>query len=914
GVPGIQSFTVNNIDVVDFPKQPLLVRRESRVHLECTVNVHATKNFTLRIRNLSGKVLVESFNTKTVKYAIEDFQCRHLGTYICEVGYASDQVTSATTDLATESCPPVLFSEHESGKTVVSPISSNQTVTFSVLAYITIQPTIFIQNTTLRNGGFSDKYGFQMVTNTNSSVLLTMVISISNVSASDYGRLNVQLYTGSDTLFNVHFIIKPEGKSSDVKFISLKHKDEPGVTLNCSAVGYPQSVVIGRRYYKETMSTYSSKGLIHIINLLHISIDVGCSFMATYVCNVTTFEGLIVSELLDVTMEDCNPSLCDHQRNNQTTLLNTGETAVISFCVVAHPTLSNIADVKLFHSSKCSGHTNCPIPLYSVDIGQTDSKMYSNITLKISNITSQDFGCYDVTIRKAKNFVFNFCLFQLKESGHLVVCDGFQLHTTVSADLKANVTVHLCVNSNIDLGTHIGIDKEAYLFQNSNPGLGTSRPDTENNDTMVIDELHKQDSPRACGKPQRDTSDYLTVSFERKKFNYFIDINLFHLNETDFRAYKVKLRPNLTVELNLMFAVLLAKKPPTLCKGQDSEIIFAQMNDDVTADFCIEATTRLDENVNINGVTFQPGSVHNKIDVSLVDGTWPKVILKITIKNVTSLDFKMYDVTLSSAGVKQRRQLSFVLIERTFIKDEPTQSYFIANGVQIQTSLETRITLTKGRPGFLECAIKPGLGYFNKTVTILDEKDGVLNTTKDNPVQVYFPSLACDNAGVYYCVVDDVDSQSVGNISMTLVVSNCFYVICPHDSNRKTVSAMLGETISISFCVSFLYDKRILPNVIYNSTSRFRNQPEYSYDWVFNGVHGHENNLSLTIYNITKDYIDEHDFIVTTTNADSLNLKIDIVIMDLNNKTGRLTSPKMIKSNSMFWIAIPVAFVLIIIA
>ncbi|CAL1539104.1 unnamed protein product [Lymnaea stagnalis] len=199
----------------------------------------------------------------------------------------------------------------------------------------------------------------------------------------------------------------------EVNFTYEAYDDEPGVQFKCTVTGFPHIICIGRLNNPGYLSVQSPHGNKNISTLVHHSPDVNCRFMATYVCSATYSDGKKIHANLDVSLANCGPILCDGEFKNKTVLVGIGETVQVSVCII---TSMNVSEASLMASSSYGncGRTNCPVMNYTVQIKQSVSKIYTNITLKIFNISADMFTMYNLTVGTRKPFMYQL---YLKERG-----------------------------------------------------------------------------------------------------------------------------------------------------------------------------------------------------------------------------------------------------------------------------------------------------------------------------------------------------------------------------------------------------------------------------------------------------------------------------------------------------------------
>ncbi|CAL1539103.1 unnamed protein product [Lymnaea stagnalis] len=95
--------------------------------------------------------------------------------------------------------------------------------------------------------------------------------------------------------------------SKEMTFFFHDYVDEPGGYFQCTATGYPQTITIGRKGWGGFLSQQCRKGTQEVSTLTHQAPDVGCDFMATYVCNATYNTDEVISRYLNVAFKKCVP-------------------------------------------------------------------------------------------------------------------------------------------------------------------------------------------------------------------------------------------------------------------------------------------------------------------------------------------------------------------------------------------------------------------------------------------------------------------------------------------------------------------------------------------------------------------------------------------------------------------------------
>ncbi|KAK6964154.1 hypothetical protein BgiMline_031359 [Biomphalaria glabrata] len=339
------------------------------------------------------------------------------------------------------------------------------------------------------------------------------------------------------------------------------------------------------------------------------------------------------------------PVLCNNTHNDITINVKHGQYVNVSFCV---HTSGSVAEVRLNRKSMIISEKPHLNSTEHVNLNRTSHDTLE-LRIRLPRVRSQMTWSYIVSIITKLGHTFLY-RFHLNITGNLTLCEGEAMSKTVKVRLGSTAVVHFCVTTDLDLGSHIGINNLTYAINRFNGAR----------DKIGVTSHRKDNS---------DTTDH------------YLQMYIQNVTEDDIVQYVIRIKP--TVSIDLTVIVDLRESDDAYPKGcsdrQPRMYTLADIGEAVTVDVCVVTMWRegndVIHHINILNANKQTLNVNvtnftRKLDNNSISDTLH--VIQAHFWNITSQNFARYDVSIEFANNVTWRSVFYIVNRKDSVSCPPT--------------------------------------------------------------------------------------------------------------------------------------------------------------------------------------------------------------------------------------------------
>ncbi|CAL1539097.1 unnamed protein product [Lymnaea stagnalis] len=387
------------------------------------------------------------------------------------------------------------------------------------------------------------------------------------------------------------------------------------VTFVCTATGFTQDATVGISKWggKKLNQTLGDRVLSYTIDQLQ------CYHMDIYSCHVRSYG--VVHSSLDLNVKNCGPRLCRQRAGQVTQVVQLGQSAVFSLCVISHANRSPTLVVNGSKVNKGIHKDNIKFNLYPI----ANSSLFHDLTFEVKVLNKTHYGVYHLSLGHGSEERLNI---QLKIQAEV---------NSTSVKFKSNIT-----GNGDALITCVAENRPKYVaIWKGNQETVKKYGD---GNTTVLSTSHLVQSSK-CG----NMGNYRCVV-------------------TDYSGEEIQSVLNVQVE----------KCKFSLCQGESyRKAIYTKLGDDVWTSMCLRRTDGFQKVTKINGASYlvNDASESKKYGVwifpitEISKNSYEQFNLMIYIRNITETDCRNHTITLNSLTY-QELAINLEIIEyKPILKD-----------------------------------------------------------------------------------------------------------------------------------------------------------------------------------------------------------------------------------------------------
>ncbi|CAL1545088.1 unnamed protein product [Lymnaea stagnalis] len=679
--------------------RPLISERRSILTLVCSM-----PGSNVNITNEKGQLLNSSVGV--VSFVVNQTTCQDAGTFICQAPGAAERHVI----LFINGCHPVLCDYKQQDTMVTANLSTDVHVSICFLEnkerpqYLVMQ----YNNRWIRKDSNDDKIKFDVMRNTTDSLYNTFNITIKNITANDYGEVDVALPVDEFKVLKFTIYISNDGDQQ----VKIKHTSNDNVAFDliCIANNYPKKVSLKKKTLGPTPSVSIDNPLLKpYLKLTYYANTFSCTDMGTYECDVTDFQGKTQTYEYVLIFVSCSAvlKLCDWQPKIITTRTLIGGRVNLTVCVFntfVNHSVGNITQSpnKSFKYTIDRTGVYTTVGLTMSDVKGTAFRNYTinmggsmNITVNIINITELRL-CHNkseqvIQMQPNQSAIFSLCVKTKDTSNNKILINNVSVSSSgttkqykVKVDSKSedkiyytieilNFTTFSMTNYTVVISSHSGSTVSYKVFFNmTETRIWLCNGDNDN--VTVTVRLHSPAIVHLCVSSNVGLGEFISIDRVPHKIydlnrtanycvsadviseelpnNYYIQIYIRNVTEADTGTHEIIIKP--TKHKNGTFRFSLQQNDKEFPVGCSTRVpktyFFAKIGEMCNLNFCVMAKEPIKHKIFLNKAEHDFGDTNQQRSMFIQcsnETTEYKTVTKYTIKlqfNVQSENFTRYEL------------------------------------------------------------------------------------------------------------------------------------------------------------------------------------------------------------------------------------------------------------------------------